>query len=146
MTTNGKQRQRAPVATSPCASAGSCPNCGGGELFLDLARDGTILVLCDRCTVFVPTAESSSADAPAEPEVDLPSVVRLLRPSERAVFRIVRDIPGLMPAGIVAEVEKRTNDFSSRFTVSHALKTLHRAGFVHRAEKGWVAGPKAGAQ
>ncbi|MBP3955488.1 hypothetical protein J8F10_09360 [Gemmata sp. G18] len=136
---------RVPVASQPCDLAEVCPNCGAGRLFLDVNKDGTIEIVCDLCTLFAPTPRSFSATGSVAVNADLPWAVRCLRPSERTVYRVIRDLPGSLPQGIVRELDRRTNDFASRDTVNHAIQRLKIAGHIRRESNGWVVCESTGA-
>ncbi|VTR97969.1 unnamed protein product [Gemmata massiliana] len=137
-----KNGERASVH-SPCEPA--CPTCNG-QLFLDTAPGGGIELLCTGCVAYELT--------PARPFAltiqDLPPALVFFRPSERDVYRAVRALGSQtpMPADIIERLNSEyaqqepnplKRKFASRVTVSHALTTLCRAGFVKRAMKGWGA-------
>ncbi len=135
-TTNEKRA----TANSPCESA--CPTCNG-QLFLDVAPNGGLELLCTGCFLY----ELTPVERPAPAIQDLPSALVFFRPAEREVFRIVRDCAdagGLMPRAIVSALELRTDEFASRYTVSHSLTKLQRAGFVQRGNRGWVTCERKG--
>lgn len=69
---------------------------------------------------------------------DVAAVLSRCPPSVKDVYAIVRDLGGLWPRQIHAELERRRGDFVGVSTVDHALAVLKRLGLA-RSTDGWRA-------
>lgn len=128
-----------PRRVRPADPAGTrCPRCAG-EFFWYMENQHTPPeLLCTGCVRF--TVPACDLAAPFFIRTaDVPGPVQMLRPSERAVYRILRDRADREPMRadeILKELERRTGEFQSRTTVGHALTRLRDAGLVRTSKPG----------
>ena len=114
----------------------ACPAGCGGHLFWFAERsDASPELLCSECVTFA-IARDYTLD-PAADVSDLPAVLRLGKPNDQRVYRIVRDLGRCRPADVLEEYARRGDPFVGRTTVCHALARLRDAGLLSHTPAGW---------
>ena len=136
-----RRGRRARCRDSAPALLPRCRACGG-ELFFSLPTPAAAVeVLCADCTAF--TVARDLPPDPARDVSDLPPVLRLGKPNDQLVYRILRDLGRCRPADVREEFARRGDPFIGRTTICHALARLRDAGLLAHTSAGWtLCGPR----